>query len=152
MRATRTSLALLLLASLWLGLWQSATAARAASAEEFKVIVHPQNPLAVVDREFLRDAFLKKATNWPDGHTIRPIDLAGKLPARERFLELVLRKTSSQLRSYWTQRIFSGLDVPPPEADSAEAAIRYVLHNPGAVAYVPASVDTDGAKVVQVTR
>lgn len=148
MMYVRARLLAFLLASCWLGMG----AARAGSSEDFKVIVHPKNPIREISRDLLRDAFLKRATNWPGGKSIRPIDLAANVPARERFLEVVLRKTSAQLRSYWAQRIFSGLDVPPPEADSPQAAIRYVLNNPGAVAYVPGSVDTDGAKVVALTR
>jgi hypothetical protein len=140
--------ALLALAMFWLG---SAHASR-ASQEEFKVIVNPGNPMSVVERDFLRDAYLKKATNWPNGLAIRPIDLVGKLPTRELFIAEVLRKTPAQLRSYWTQRIFSGLGVPPPEADTAQAAIRYVLSNKGAVAYLPANVDAGGAKVVSLGR
>lgn len=143
-----TIAALLLLATLWL----AGGAVRAERSEGFRIIVNPQNPVSSIDREFLRDAFLKKATNWPHGKAIRPIDLAGKLPVREHFIVEVLKKTPSQLRSYWTQRIFSGLDVPPPEADSAEAAVRFVLSNPGAVAYVPENSDPKGAKVIALTR
>jgi ABC-type phosphate transport system substrate-binding protein len=138
----------LALAMIWLGLAKASV----ASHEDFKVIVNPKNPLTVLERDFLREAFLKKATNWPDGKAIRPIDLAGRLPIREQFIMQVLKKTPSQLRSYWTQRIFSGLGVPPPEADSAQEAVRYVLANAGAVAYVPASHDTGGAKVVGLAR
>jgi hypothetical protein len=138
----------LALAIFWLGLAQ----ASGAKHEDFKVIVNPANPLHAVDRGFLRDAFLKKASNWPDGKAIRPIDLDEKLPIREQFILEVLKKTPSQLRSYWTQRIFAGLDVPPPQADTAQAAIRYVLNNRGAVAYLPASVDSGGAKVVEIER
>ena len=56
----------------------------------------------------------------------------------------------AQLKNYWTQRIFSGTGVPPPQAGSAAAAIAYVLANPGALAYLPADVDPNGAKVVQL--
>ena len=122
----------LLLATLWLG----QVAVRAQRNEVFRVIVHPQNPISSVDRAFLRDAFLKKATNWPHGKAIRPIDLASKLPIREQFIQDVLKKTPAQLRSYWTQRIFSGRDLPPPELPNDEAVVRYVATHPGAVGYV----------------
>jgi hypothetical protein len=61
----------------------------------------------------------------------------------------VLRKTPAQLRSYWTQRIFSGTGVPPPEAETPTAALAFVLANPGAVAYVPSTLDTGRARVVK---
>jgi hypothetical protein len=121
-----------------------------AADQPFKVIVHPDNPVTSVDRGFLRDAYLKKSTEWRAGTTIRPLDLSTKNSVRARFTQDVIKKTPAQLKNYWTQRIFSGKGVPPPEADSAEAAIGYVLANKGAVGYIPAGVDPGGAKVVAV--
>jgi ABC-type phosphate transport system substrate-binding protein len=122
---------------------------RMSTADEprFKVIVHPDNPSSVVGRDFLRDAYLKKATEW-HGTTIRPIDL--KHSVRAQFTSSVIRKSPSQLRTYWNQQVFSGKGVPPPEVDSPEDVIGYVLANPGAVGYVPVDVDPGKAKVVGI--
>jgi ABC-type phosphate transport system substrate-binding protein len=125
-------------------------AAGDARAEELKIVVHPDNPVTEVSRGFLREAFLKKSTQWSRGETIRPIDLARKYPVRERFTREVVKKTPAQLKSYWSQQIFSGKGVPPPEADTTNSVIAYVLANRGAVGYVPAGADTRGAKVVKV--
>jgi ABC-type phosphate transport system substrate-binding protein len=118
-----------------------------AGGDGFKVIVHPENPVREVDRAFLRRAYLKKATDW-NGETVRPIDL--KHPVRDRFTSGVIGKTPAQLRSYWNQQIFSGKGVPPPEADSAEAVVAYVVAHRGAVGYLPASADIGKARVVTV--
>ncbi len=144
MTRSRTTCCALSLVLFWLGL----AAPLHASSLEFKVIVHPDNPVTAIDRSFLRDAFLKTAVTWPHGPAIRPIDLPASVPARESFTREVLKKTPAQLRSYWSQHIFSGTGVPPPEADSTAAVIAYVLANPGAVAYLPVHVDPDGAKVI----
>lgn len=119
-------------------------------ADELKVIVHPENPVSEVSRGFLREAFLKKSTQWSRGGTIRPIDLARKFPERDRFTREVVRKTPAQLKNYWSQQIFSGKGVPPPEADTTTSVVAYVLANKGAIGYVPADADTRGAKVVKV--
>lgn len=148
MSRTKAIAMLLALAMFWL----SSGAAYGARVGDFKVIVNPANPVHAVERGFLRDAYLKKATNWPDGKGIRPIDLEDPQAIREHFIVQVLKKTPAQLRSYWTQRIFTGLGVPPPEADTAQEAIRYVLANRGAVAYLPANVDAGAAKVVTIER
>ena len=141
----RTSRRLLPLVLICLG-----TATAAPDERGYKVIVHPDNPITAVDRDFLRDAYLKKSTVWREGQTIRPIDLSTRFPQRVRFVEEVVRKTPSQLKSYWNQQIFSGKGVPPPEADSAAAVVDYVVANPGAIGYVPASIDAGRAKVVKV--
>ena len=121
-----------------------------ADAPRFKVIVHPDNPVTSIDREYLRNAFLKKAPTWSSGETIRPIDLSTKFPVREQFTRKVLKKTPAQLKAYWNQRIFSGKGVPPPVVDSADDMIDYVLAHPGAVGYLPEGVEPGDAKVVGV--
>jgi hypothetical protein len=116
----------------------------------FKVIVNPKNPAARIDRGFLRSAWLKKEATWGDGATIRPIDLSANFAVRDRFTRDVIKKTSAQLKSYWSQQVFSGRGVPPKEVPSIADVIAYVLANPGAVGYVPVDVDTSGAKVIEV--
>lgn len=124
--------------------------ASTAAQGDFKVIANPQVAGDSVDRDFLRDAYLKKSTEWSNGDTIHPIDLASKFPERDRFTEQVIRKTPAQLRTYWNQQIFSGKGVPPPEADAIEDAIDYVVSTKGAIGYVPADVDTGKAKVLRL--
>jgi ABC-type phosphate transport system substrate-binding protein len=127
-----------------------ATTAAIAGDDAFKVIVNPDNKATSVDREFVRDAFLKKVSEWGDGTGVRPIDLSSRFPARDRFTQDIVKKTPSQLKSYWNQQIFTGKGVPPPEADSTSDMINYVLENRGAIGYVPASTDPGRAKVVKV--
>jgi ABC-type phosphate transport system substrate-binding protein len=141
-----TALCSLALVLVWLG----SAGSLFASTSEFKVIVHPENHAVTLSRDFLSAAFLKTAVIWNDGKPIRPIDLPVDSPARESFTREVLKKGVGQLKNYWTQRIFSGTGVPPPQAASTAAAISYVLANPGALAYVPADVDPGGARVVPV--
>src|ERR1043165_1093399 len=103
-----------------------------AADEGFKVIVNAANPMDVVDRDVLRDAYLKKTAAWKSGTTIHPIDLVRKFPARDQFTEHVVGKTPTQLKKYWAQQIFSGKGVPPPEVDSVDKVIEYVVANKGA--------------------
>lgn len=125
-------------------------ASPAADTPAFKIIVHPDNPVRSVDASFLRNAFLKKTTEWSSGKVIRPLDLGGHAGVRDRFVRTVLKKTPSQLRNYWNQRIFSGKGVPPPVVDSTAAVIAFVLANAGAVGYLPADAHPGDAKVVDL--
>jgi len=142
----RTIVRVAVLAVVTLGLSSAST----ASDTRYKVIVHPKNPVASIDRDYLRNIFLKKESDWNRGETIRPVDLSAKFVVRDEFTHDVLRKTPAQLRSYWNQQIFSGKGVPPPEASSPREVVAYVLANPGAVGYIPADVDSGEAKVVEV--
>jgi len=147
MRTRRGILRLLMFAMVAVGL---ASASIAADEHGFKVIVNPDMPVDAADRDFLRDAYLKKATVWSNGETVHPIDLASRFAARDGFTARVIRKTPSQIRTYWNQQIFSGKGVPPPEADSIADALAYVLATKGAVAYIPAEADPGRAKVIWI--
>ena len=134
----------LLLASLALAGWPS----EAESAPEFRILVHPENPSAALDREFVADVYLKRVTRWPDGQTVRPVDQQASSAVRGRFSDVVLKRSVDAVRSYWQQRIFSGRDVPPPEADSDLSVLRYVQENAGAIGYVSDAPSVQGVRVV----
>jgi hypothetical protein len=121
-----------------------------ADAPDFRIIVHPKNPTGHVSKEFLSDAFLKKTTRWKDGESLRPVDLRPDSSARKRFSESVLKRSVAAVRSYWAQRIFSGRGVPPPELDSDDAAVDYVLKHRGGVGYVSAGAKLGTVKVVSI--
>jgi ABC-type phosphate transport system substrate-binding protein len=114
----------------------------------FRVIVHPSNPVTSVDRKFLADAFLKKTTRWSHEQAIRPVDQRSDSAARNKFSEEVLRQPVDAVKNYWQQVIFTGRDVPPPELDSDEDVVKYVLKYPGGLGYVSGSANLNGAKVV----
>jgi ABC-type phosphate transport system substrate-binding protein len=140
----------LVLAALVAGVLALAGGHARAANDGYVVIVNPENPAGEISRDFLRDAFLKKASSWGSGEAVRPVDLTRRFGVREAFAREVLKKTLPQLRRYWNQQIFSGKGVPPPELDSEKAVIAYVLANKGAIAYLPAGVDLGGVKVVKV--
>jgi hypothetical protein len=121
-----------------------------AATSEYRVILHPTNPLGSIDRQLLEDAFLKKVRAWPGGEVIRPVDLPQRSAVRRRFSGEVLRRSVEAVRAYWNQRIFSGRDLPPPELSSDEEVVRYVLKHRGAVGYISGSAPLDGVKVVAV--
>jgi hypothetical protein len=140
----------LLSAAVALGLAVAFAPGSHAAADDYKIIVHPENRAPAIDRAFLREVYLRKATDWPGRGPIRPLDLAKRFAVRERFSHEVLKKTAAQLKVYWNQQIFSGKGVPPPEADSSAAAVAYVLATPGAIAYLPADADPGTARVIRV--
>jgi hypothetical protein len=124
--------------------------AQAPPAATYVVIVNPANQATTLERAFLEDAFLKKTTRWPSDEVIRPADLASGSPVRRKFSEDVLKRSVEAVKGYWQQRIFSGRDVPPPEFEKDDEAIKYVLKYEGAVAYVSATTNLNGTKPVTV--
>jgi len=132
------------------GIAGSTAFAGESPAPEFRLIVNPKNPASQASREFVTDVFLKKKTRWKDDETIKPVDLRADSSVRRKFSEGVLKRSVAAVRSYWAQRIFSGRGVPPPELDSDEAVVAYVLKHRGAVGYVSANAKLGEAKQIPV--
>lgn len=115
---------------------------------DFKIIVHPKNPVRAASREVIADMFLKRVVAWRNGETVKPVDQHQRSRVREVFSEHVLKRSVAAVRRYWQQRIFSGRDVPPPELESDRAVLRYVLKHEGAIGYVSADFDAEGVHVL----
>jgi len=116
----------------------------------YQVIVHPNHASDTTDRLFLQDAFLKKISMWPSGKVIFPADLTPNSTVRRQFTEDVLKRSVEAVKGYWQQRIFSGRDVPPPEFDSDDDVVKYVLKHEGAVGYVSGNANLNGSKVLTI--
>jgi ABC-type phosphate transport system substrate-binding protein len=114
----------------------------------YRVIVNPASPMDELDRRFLAEAFLKKSTRWPNDELIRPVDLNPGSAVRRAFSDDVVKKSVSAVKSYWQQMVFSGRGVPPPEMDSEDEVVAFVLKNRGAVGYVSATTNVLGAKIL----
>jgi ABC-type phosphate transport system substrate-binding protein len=116
----------------------------------YRVICNVNNPIDWVDRQFLEDVFLKKVRSWPGDRTIRPVDLEPRSPVRRQFTDEVLRRSVDSIRVYWQQRIFAGRELPPPEVETDEEVIQFVLRDRGAIGYVSGGITIEGAKVLAV--
>jgi ABC-type phosphate transport system substrate-binding protein len=125
-------------------------AALPAAAADFKVVVHPDNPLGELTTTELSRLFLKKTLRWPEGRPVQPVE-PGTPRLRERFAQAVHGKSLDAVKAYWNQLIFSGRDVPPLEKADDAGVLAYVRANPGAVGYVSPGADTAGVKVLLVS-
>jgi ABC-type phosphate transport system substrate-binding protein len=117
---------------------------------EFQVIVHASNPVTMVARKWLADAFLKKVTRWGDRDVIQPVDLAASSGTRERFSQRILDRSTGAVRNYWQLILFSGRGLPPPELASDDLVITYVRQHPWAIGYVSGLADVRAVRVVTV--
>ena len=116
----------------------------------YVLIANPASRVSKIDRKFLAEVFLRRATRWPDETPIRPVDLGPDAPARARFSQEILSRSVASMRSYWQQRIFSGQSLPPPELADDEAVVSFVVSHPGAIGYVAAGTPLSGATVLEL--
>ena len=122
-------------------------AAAPAAAEEFKVVVHPDNPVAHLSQAQVSRLFLKKTLRWPEGRAVHPVEPTSPR-LRERFALSIHEKSLNAVKSYWNQLIFSGREVPPVSKSTDADVIAFVRSNPGALGYVSASTEAHGVKTV----
>lgn len=119
--------------------------------EGYKLVVHASNPVSLLARPQASDLFLKRATRWPSGRPVVPVDLTERNPARQAFSREIHGRSTAAIKSYWQQMIFSGRGVPPVERGTDAEVLAFVRDHPDAIGYVSASVSVGSAvKVIRV--
>jgi ABC-type phosphate transport system substrate-binding protein len=122
----------------------------AGAAEGYRVIVHSSNPATTLPREQVVRYLLKKATTWPSGLAVAPVDRDKDSATRAAFSRGVLHKSVAEVAAYWQQQIFSGRAVPPPEKRSDAEVVAFVTGNEGAIGYVSEGAALGDAKVIRI--
>jgi ABC-type phosphate transport system substrate-binding protein len=139
MRLVKLALALLALAI-----------AAPAVAQEFKVIASADVSTDSLSRAQVSDIFLKRASSWPGGGKVVPVDLGEDTKAFEAFCQTIHGKPGSLIRAFWKRVAMSGRDTPPAVRGSDSEVVSFVRSTRGAIGYVSAGASTDGVKVLRV--
>jgi ABC-type phosphate transport system substrate-binding protein len=125
-----------------------ATLAHAAEPTSLVVVVNPQSGVDKLSREEIIDIFLGRYRKLPSGKTALPIDMAEANTERARFYQLLVKKSSSEMSSYWARLVFSGQTSPPFQVPDTQAALELVQSSPNAIAYIDRSAVNASVKVV----
>lgn len=113
---------------------------------EVAVIVHPSNNNAL-DEASVSKIFLGREKSFADGTSVVPLSLTDSAPASGTFNDTVLKKSSSQLKAYWSKLVFTGKGTPPKEIASDSEMLKLVAANPSIVGYIDASKVDASVKV-----
>ena len=108
---------------------------------EIVVVVNNANDSAITKKDVKR-IFLGKMKSFSNGGSIAAVDVSNTSPTREAFNKAALKKSSSQVKAYWSKRVFSGKGTPPKVLDSDAKIKEFVAANPNAIGYIDsASLD-----------
>jgi len=144
---TRTAIAAFLCLAATLVPVRGGAGQATVSQGEWRVIVHPLNPLRSIARVDLERIYRGKSGFWTDGRAILPINLPGTDPLRHLFVKEVLHDTEENLTIWWNRQYFQGI-APPAVLQSSKAVRAYVALTPNAIGYVyAADVDASVAPV-----
>jgi ABC-type phosphate transport system substrate-binding protein len=115
---------------------------------ESVVIVHPSNTVAALEQKQVQRIFLGKTKSFPEGDEAIPINQPEDTAITQSFAKQVLKKTPSQLKSYWTKLLFTGGGAPPKEVGSDAEVVALVSANPNVIGFVDSASINDSVKVV----
>jgi ABC-type phosphate transport system substrate-binding protein len=124
----------------------------AAQSGKYVVVVNPRNPIRRLNATQLSKIYLGKLQGWDIDGKIEPVvvlDQKAGSPLRAQFTQDILRKSVAEADAYWRQEIYSGRSFPPLEQTEDEA-LSQVRASLGGIAYVSATADLKGVKVVSV--
>jgi len=126
----------------------SAPRVGAAEPASLVVVVNPQSGVEKLTRDEIIDIFLGRYRKLPSGKMALPIDLSETNSERARFYQLLVKKSSSEMSSYWARLVFSGQTSPPFQVPDTRTALELVQSSPNAIAYIDRSAVNAGVKVV----
>ncbi|MGB3621281.1 phosphate ABC transporter substrate-binding protein [Ketobacter sp. MCCC 1A13808] len=107
-----------------------------AANPELVIIVNSNNGVESISSNEVADIFLGKSQRLPDGTKVVPLDQDGDGDVRQQFYDKVVRKSVSQLNSYWSRLIFTGRGQPPFAVTGDSEVLEFIASNPNMIGYV----------------
>ncbi|MCC8539405.1 substrate-binding domain-containing protein [Xanthomonas codiaei] len=92
--------------------------------------------------------FLAKSNSLPGGGAAVPIDQEEGAATRDEFYKKVASRDAAQLKSYWSQLMFTGKAQRPKRVSGDDAVKKAVAATPGAIGYISAGAVDASVKVV----
>lgn len=118
-----------------------------AVSNEIAVIVHPSNN-ANLDSSSISRIFLGKMKSFPGGGSAIAINQIESSTSTKEFNSKVLKRSSSQLKAYWSKLLFTGKGTPPKTANTDVEVAEMIAANPSLIGYIDASAVTGDVKII----
>jgi len=107
---------------------------------EVLIISNPDTHISSLKNKDIQDIFTGKRTRWNGSGQIIIATLYDSEVHKE-FLEQFVKKTPSQFKNYWRQKVFTGEGMLPKTFQNEESLIEFVASTRGAVGYISAPTD-----------
>jgi len=111
------------------------------------VIGHSGGPDSITDNQ-VRDLYLNRSNQLPDGQKATPFEMAGGDPVRAQFHDKITGRNDAQLKAFWSKQVFTGRGQPPAEVGSAAAMKAQVSSTPGSIGYIDEADVDSSVKVI----
>ncbi|MBS0289523.1 MAG: phosphate ABC transporter substrate-binding protein [Proteobacteria bacterium] len=112
------------------------------------VIVNKDMPISSLSPEEISRIYLGKTKFLANGIKVIPVDQESGTASRVKFYSNIIRKSDTEMKSYWSRVIFTGQGYPPIQESDDRAVKDLVAKNPNCLGYVDRSVLDGSVKVV----
>lgn len=120
------------------------------TADSVVVVVSTENPVTEIRRLRLADIYMGRASHFPDGPPVVPIDQAPGSPDREAFYGTYLGRSPAEIKAHWSKLVFTGRGRPPRDVPSGKEVKELVAENPRAIGYVHVGLVDESIRIVRV--
>lgn len=122
----------------------------AFAGRKVAVVVNAENPVTELSVPEVRDYFLKRKTQWPDGKPVRFVDWEEGAAVRGAFLSEIVRKSARDLELFWIgEKLYHG-NSAPIKVNSVEMVTAFVSRLAGAIGYVPGDAPLPSTKLKRI--
>lgn len=118
------------------------------SFADVAVVVSANNSANISDSDIKR-LFLGKTKALSNGESVVVINQKFGNAIRKDFDKKALGKSSSQIKAYWSKRVFSGKGKPPKELASDADIISFIASDAKSIGYIDAANVTSAVKVIK---
>lgn len=118
----------------------------ASTQAQVAVVVNPAMA-DNLDATAISKIFLGKSKRFPGGSNATPINQKNNAVVDE-FNKQVLKRSSSQVKAYWSKLLFTGKGKLPAQVDNDAAVLQKVASDASAIGYVSAASVDGSVKVI----
>lgn len=111
-----------------------------SNANEVYIVVNANTDVDELNRSEIINIFMGRSNFiGQQSHSAMPLDIRGHHEAKEIFYKILIKRSLSEVQSYWARLIFSGDATPPKQIETYTEIRKTLRDNHGAIAYLPAS-------------
>jgi ABC-type phosphate transport system substrate-binding protein len=122
--------------------------ASCASYAEVVVITNKEMPVTSLSQEEIYRIYLGKTKFLPNGVKVIPVDQRPGSAAREKFYADIIKKSDTEMKSYWSRVIFTGQGYPPIQENDDQSVRELVAKNPNTMGYIDKSYADGSVKII----
>lgn len=119
-----------------------------ASFADLVVITNKDMPISSLSQNEIYRIYMGKTKFLSNGVKVIPVDQQSGSASRNKFYTDVIKKSDTEIKSYWSRVIFTGQGYPPIQEIDDAAVKELVAKNPNCMGYVDRSFVDGSVKVV----